>query len=263
MLVPVIFVVALMVTLATAMLESSVFAAKIALHRSVARYSELAVSDGVADFTAELADFVKQNGSSGPWPRATSRTQPKSVCDAGIAAGGCPPFFSTVERTITDASGAVTNTSSADGVRNVQTSGINEARISVVVSATIGAQNGSIIFGSRARLLTYRVFEAAPYAIVSGSRDLTSVNDSLRTAQGDSGGAPAAWGPSAAGGSAPHDTRIHVRLVCAQTAGNDGLPWGNGGAAFEATCNPTASPADAFADKAWTHGNSGAPGWTQ
>ena len=127
-----------------------------------------------------------------------------------------------------------------------------------------------------------------PYALVSGSRDTTTVDGARTTAQGDSGGLaapsdtnavdPNAQPPAAGSAAAQHDTRIHAQLACRtaiadldpakhndqQPAGNDNLPWGNANAqAHEAPCLQPALPADAFAPKIWTNGNTNASGWTQ
>lgn len=280
MLLPIVFLLALMLTLATALLESGLAATKIALHASVASYSAVAVAGGVADFTASLAAFVRQNGTRGPWPAAASHVFPAPLCDAATAGSQCA-LFSTIDATITDPSAPITSGRRRDAASNLQTSVIGERRLSAVVTATISAPNGTIL-GTRTRLLTYRVFEAPPYAIVSGSQDTTTVNGLRTAAQGDTGGAwtkaqdGAPLPPATSQGSAG-DTRIHVQLSCTtviadvvantndqQVRGNDGLPWGNAAnAAHETPCTEKASPADAFADRPWTNGNANASGWTR
>jgi hypothetical protein len=255
MLVPIVFIVAFMLALTGALLENSLRAAKDSLHAAVARYSQAAIADGVADFTHGLASFVARHGASGPWPDGTSSSIAKPVCAAGPTAA-CP-FRYVISATITAASSAGDSTG-ADAVADLQATAIDEQRVSAVVTATVIGPSGARL-GARTRFLTYRVFGAAPYAVISGSRDIATVNGAQAAAQDDSGGAPGAG--SAASGL--DDTRIHVRLTCS-SAGNDGLPWGNAqGEANEAPCVQPDVPADAFRNVRWRNGDTNASGWTQ
>ncbi len=261
MLVPILFLVAFAAALAGVVLENGLVASRTALHASVARYSDAAVGTGVADFTAGLAAFVERHGSRGPWPVNTSRSAERAVC-----AGAACPYRYVVTARITDTAGSDGATTGADrdAATNLQTAVIAEQRLSAVVSVTLRSAAG-ISLGTRTRFLTYRVFGTAPYAVVTGVRDSATVAGSQSAAQGDSGGA-----------TGVADTRIHVRLTCRtaiagvvpfvndqQTAGNDGLPWGNHAqGAYEAPCHTRDEPVDAFRDGRWTNGDAAASGWT-
>lgn len=282
MLVPIVFILALLLTLAGAVLENGLFAAKIALHDSVARSSDVAISNGVANYTAGLANYVKAHGTNGPWPNGTSFAFPQDLCDATIAPQSCP-FSATIDARISGASGGASAVPGSDPALNLQRTAIGEERVSAVLTATISSKAG-VVLGTRTRLLTYRVFTAAPYAIVSGSLDTAAISGSPATGQGDSGGAlpPTADAPEAP--AAPEsanpaplaDTRIHVVLTCStaipnlragrndqQAIGNDGLDWGNAPhAAYETPCHRESSPADSFADESWTSRAEPAAGWT-
>jgi hypothetical protein len=276
-LVPIVFLCGLLLTLGTALLESSLAAARTSLQATVARYSEAAIGNGVAEFSAGLASFVETRGTSGPWPSQLSRSPSRALCAAPAAPTACP-FAYTVTATIVAASAGPTaatafagtaTSGSEESAANLQTAAIGEQRVSAIVTATITNANGTIL-GQRARRLTYRVFAAPPYAVVVGARDAAAVDQARTSAPGDTGGVDG-------GASTARDTRIHVQLTCRtvtpdvvpfandqQPAGNDGLPWGDtAGAAYEAPCPQTASPADAFVDARWASGDADSGGWAQ
>jgi hypothetical protein len=273
MLLPILVIVAFLAALTGAVLENGQRAARVALDAAVARYAAATLADGIADFTTGLAAFVAAHGTGGPWPAATSVSAPKSACAAAPAPAACP-FRYIVSAVITgamvpdDDSGAVTAT-------NVQSEAIDEGRLSAAVTVTIVGADGKTALGSRTRMLTYRVFGSAPFAVISGARDSAAVDGAQSAAPGDSGGTIATVGTPADAGV--DDTRIHVRLTCStvidgvvpfvndqQAAGNDGLPWGNApAAAYEAPCSTPDVPADAFRDERWTNGDGNATGWSQ
>jgi hypothetical protein len=263
MLLPIVFILAFLMALTGALLENGAHTARVAYDAGVGAYADVGLADGVADFTHALAAYIAVNGSAGPWPEP-SPSAPRSACAAGAPAA-CP-FAWIVSATITGAARAG-SAGGTDALSNAQTAAIDEGRISANVTVTIVDAAGNAV-GTRSRLLTYRVFAAPPYAVISGARDSTAIDGSRHAAQGDSGGAVATGGGD--------DTRIHAQLTCKtvtpdvvpftndqQPAGNDGLPWGNAPqAAYEIPCSTDATPADAFADERWTNGDAGASGWT-
>jgi len=275
MLVPIVFIVAFMLALTGALLENSARGAKIALDAAVARYSDITMADAVADFTHGLAAVVERNGAGGPWSYEPSTSAPKSAC-AAQTQPSCP-FHYRIRATITAGSGTGAS-GGADSASNLQAAVINEQRVSASVTVTIVGSTGAML-GARTRFLTYRVFDTAPYAIVSGSRDSATAIGAASAAQGDSGGAAGTSGadPASPAPSGFDDTRIHVRLTCRtvitdvvpfandqQPAGNDGLPWGNAAqAAYEAPCPAADASADVFRDERWGNGDTNATGWTQ
>jgi hypothetical protein len=271
MLVPIVFIVAFMLALTGALLENSLRGAKVTLQAAVARYSDVAIADGVADFTHGLAEVVRLNGASSPWPHEASRSAPKSGCGSVLPC----PFRYTIRAAITSASGD--GTAGGDAAQNLQAAFINEQRVSAIVTVSLTAAAGTPL-GTRTRFLTYRIFDSAPYAVISGSRDIATVNGARSSAQGDSGGAAgSAPAVDSLPGAAFDDTRIHVRLTCRtaienlvpfsndqQIAGNDGLPWGNAAqAAYEAPCTGADAAADIFRDERWGNGDTNPSGWTQ
>jgi hypothetical protein len=271
------FIVAFMVALTGALLETSILGAKAAQNAAITRYSDVTIADGVADFTRGLATLGPAHATRGPGPRGTSRSAVRSGCAPDAAA--CP-FSYTISATITAASNDGDSLGDGDSIAgdsalNVQAAAIDEQRVSARVTTSVMGPESTTL-GTRTRFLTYRVFMTAPYALVSGSRDGATVIGAAAAAQGDSGGAASATGARPAGPATFDDTRIHVRLACAtvtaavvpfvndqQLAGNDGLPWGNAPrAAYEAPCASPDAPVDDFVDERWTNGDTDASGWT-
>lgn len=269
MLVPIVFIVALLCALTGAVLETGAYQARVGLDAAVARAADVAIGDGVADLTGALARFVAANGTGGPWPQP----EPSASRPACASADAERCLFSYVVRARITAASTTSTTTGADAASNLQAAVIDEQRVSAVVTVALTGPAGTVL-GTRTRYLTYRVFGTAPYAVVSGSRDLATDDGQQSAAAGDSGGSDPSAAP--AGAVSFDDTRIHVRLTCRtvianvvpfandqQTAGNDSLPWGNAAqAAYEVPCASPDAPADVFRDERWINGNSDASGWT-
>jgi hypothetical protein len=275
MLAPIFFILAFLAALTGALLEASAHAASADFQAAVARTSDVAIVDGVADFSAGLALFVQAHGSSGPWPKLPSWSARKPAC--ATAAQNCR-FAYRIRAVITAASSPGSASTGSDAAGNLQASAIDEQRVSAIVTATVFGETGEPL-ASHSRFLTYRVFGAAPYAVVTGARDIAAVNGTGAAAQGDSGGSASTPAPklAAPGTEVADDTRIHVRLSCQtaiagvipftndqQPAGNDSLPWGDAPlGAYEAPCASPDAAADTFRSERWTNGDANASGWTQ
>jgi hypothetical protein len=132
--------------------------------------------------------------------------------------------------------------------------------------------------------LTYRVFNSAPYAIVSGVRDGTTVNGLASSAQGDTSGTKALslQGPGAGDNPAPSTTRpnyyrdstLKMLVTCStindlsrpQAApGNEGTPWGVNAQGFELPCqvDRTVDKNALINQTFWENGNDNVGGWTE
>ncbi|HEV3156611.1 MAG TPA: hypothetical protein VGZ00_04630, partial [Candidatus Baltobacteraceae bacterium] len=105
--------------------------------------------------------------------------------------------------------------------------------------------------------LVFRVFNTAPYAIVSGMRDMTTVIGKVGQTVGDTGGNVQELGgsvpvvvvhptPNPSNPSAYTDTTVHAYIHCVNVTNpfdpqdpreNDGLPWdGVQGKAYGLSC---------------------------
>jgi type II secretory pathway pseudopilin PulG len=259
----------IMVLLAGALLTSSLVSAKVAIHEAATRHVATALARGTDDFSRWAANFVYTNRADAQWPAQPQTTAPEAACGAGFAAPTVqtPPcaFFVTTTYHVTGSTTVPLGNGGPAGnatAQNLQTL-VDEQRISADVTATITNASGTVL-GAGTRELTLRVFDAPPYAIVTGTRDVSTVLGSEHAAEGDTGGADEdsrslAQGdgsPDTANPSSYKDTVINVTMTCTNSPansdqsnpnndnhapGNEGLPWGvqdvHGG--FEAPCLPT------------------------
>jgi hypothetical protein len=267
-------------------LTQAVVASKIALQASVARYLEAAAGDGVADLTAGMQYYVKYAGSAGPWQAGAgeSRSPKRPVCAETVAPDECPFTYDIAARVTGSTTASSATGAGTDVAINLQSAVIDEQRVSAQVTVRLYPRQSDKAIGSRTRYLTYRVFNSAPYAIISGVRDGTTENGLATSAQGDTSGAPPLLQP-AAGSERPipdianpdlyRDTTIKLSVTCSTInpaiepqapPGNEGLPWGvdaeNG---YELSCNGGESlQLDMFsAERSWQNGNTRDLRWAE
>jgi hypothetical protein len=306
---------ALIFTLGAAVLTSGVLSARAALDRFVAQETALALRDALASYVTDIRTIVAAQGASGPWPSsqqddpyAHAAANPQALCSSGPAGAACP-FRYALAWTIDGHSNANANANGGPGVggaavaSNVQRSVIDEERVAGSVTVRILDRTGNVV-AERTRSVTLRVFDAEPYAVVAGVREWTVLEGTRAAAQGDDGGTPPRDGtaeladelaPDPAHPDRYRDTRIKVDMDCAEQSahfdegdafadndpsGDDGLPWGVSGHAFEAPCAPTYAqhitlnapggsaypsnpfPINAFAQANWTTGDENGSAWS-
>jgi hypothetical protein len=301
--------VAIIVTLGCAVLTSGALSARATYERLVAHETDLALRDALARYLTDVRVIVAAQGAGGPWP-ASAQTDPFPHAGAraeALCAAQAPvrcPFAYELTWTIDGHSEASNGGANGPALaRALQRSVIDEERIAGSVSVRVLDPAGTVI-AARTRAVTVRVFDAAPYAIVAGVRESTVLAGTRTAAQGDDGGtAPRDGTAELADEPAPdpahpdryRDTRIKVDMDCAEAsphfdendpfadddpAGDDGLPWGVSGAAFEVPCAPAYAksitlnappgstypanpfPIDAFAQAGWTTGETSDGAWS-
>jgi hypothetical protein len=249
--------VALVVAIAMVLLQSALANAKIASQHATARIVASGLERGTGDFVRWAAAAVAARGASTTWSAATVRDGAQTACETNDS--GCASL--TISFAV---AGSTANaTQGASIAANLQDA-LHENRVSATISATLADRSGAIE-AAATRLATIRVFDAPPYAILTGVRDATTMAGSIAAAQGDTAGAPRADANAAASNAPPTpdparpaadtDTTISVTMTCSNSSandnasqpfsddnapGNDGEPWGvSGGSAFEAPCDPT------------------------
>ena len=257
MLAQTLLIVAVTMTLGMALLTNGLISARAAFHSVVSRYADAALIDSVAQVTSNVRGFVQKNGTNGPWPSGKQTLAAGPVCDASVAAAQCPFNYQATWRI--NGSSSPTASPGPDVAQNLQVDVIDEQRLSAEVSVTLTSRSTGEVVGSKTRDLTFRVLRVSPYAVVSGSRDLTTVNGRFGAAQGDNGGTPRTTlligskfndaTPDPAHPDAYHDTTVKVDVTCRNVAPisdpmnanspkqNDGLHWG-AIPAYEEPCVP-------------------------
>jgi hypothetical protein len=168
---------------------------------------------------------------------------------------------------------------------NLQSAVIDEQRVSAQVTVRLYEHQSDKVLGSRTRYLTYRVFNSAPYAIVSGVRDGTTVNGLASSAQGDTSGTPAKPVLSVGGLGDSHiprtdspesyrDSTLQIQMLCMTindptqlqaSPGNEGTMWGVSAPGIELPCHLRSSyDPNAFVVRSeWENGNAQLTGWDE
>jgi hypothetical protein len=263
--------IAVMVLLAGAMLVSSLASATFAVHDAASRNAQLALARGTNEVTAWISNFVQDNGASGALPTQEQLLAVEPLCDGLTARGALGASqtrrcgYVTISYRVTGTTSGVANNAGPDTAENLQTV-VDEQRASVEVMATVTSSSGEAL-AVATRQLTLRLFDAQPWAIVTGVRDVSTVLGSIHAAEGDTAGEAGVGTQSATATPNPldpssfQDTTIHVTMTCAnssansdpsrperdnQPPGNGNLPWGvqSQHGAFEAPCQPTYALSD-------------------
>jgi hypothetical protein len=244
--------VVILAVLALAILTSTLITAKVAAQQLVARTMTTELANGTIDFVNWARFYVSKHGATTAWPTNPTIVPPTPIC---TTAEPCHLFATVAFRII---GGTAESSTGPDPATNLEEA-VSENRISGAVTVTVSNTEGATI-AARTRFETLRVFDAAPYAIVTGVRDSVAMAGSVLAGQGDTGGYRAGYiadfgaTPNPAAPSHVKDTSISVTMSCSNSAenndqhnplndnhqpGNDNLPWGvSGGTAFEAPCSP-------------------------
>jgi hypothetical protein len=270
-----------LMTLVTA--QAGLVGAKIAYQRIARSYADVALTAATGNYLSYAQEEVRKNG-----PDALSMLQPADPPPAGTfnacssdpigsessAAQTCR-FAVTVQVNVA----ASTQTSTGSSVaQSMQAQHVLERRVSVVVEADVvpydaATQTLGAPVASKARYLTIRTFANAPFAALTGVRNLDAAVGSASGGQGDSAGSNA----DARGYRDPSDTGIHVQLDCKQgpnargqtgTAAIasgpslEGLPNAKGWA-VEPPCDFPDQSVDEFNSKTWNAGTDNTTGWSR
>jgi hypothetical protein len=254
-------IVMITLTLGSALLTNGLLSTRAAFHGLTTRYLDAAMTESVANATAQLRAYVQTNGTNGPWPAGVQSLGSGSLCDTSAQAAKCP-FTYQASWQITGSSSPLASPSPGpDLAQNLQIDVINEQRVAAAVTLTMTGRSSGETMGSRTRYLTIRVLRLPPYAIVSGVRDYQTVNGRFTAAEGDTGGVPAdvemrgasrdLASPNPNEPDQYRDTTIKIIVECHDVQSrpdpmaangatqNDGLPWGvNSSRAYEAPCVP-------------------------
>jgi hypothetical protein len=248
--------IAFITVLAGALLTSALIDVKVASHETETRLTSAALARGTNEFVNWAQRYVSKYGASAAWPTSTITDEPEPACLATPTTSSACSSFITIAYAVVGTSAAPNG--GPDLAQNLQAA-LNENRISATVTATITDQNGDVE-SSRTRLVTVRVLEAPPFAIVTGERDAATIANNIGSEEGDTGGYMSSTvvnfqaTPDPSAPSYVKDTTLRVTMSCSNSKendsdsspfannhspGNDFKPWGtSGGSGFETPCAP-------------------------
>jgi hypothetical protein len=265
---------------AAAASQNAYVAARLADQRIARAYAALALTAATANELSYVQEEVRKSGPdalSMPVPADPPPSGAFDACSAdpiGAEGGAQRCRFAVLVN-----AAFVASTRSAQGpslARDVQAQHGFERRVSVEIEVAV-TPSGSASTGSaivrQSRFVTLRTFANAPFASVTGVRDIGSTLAASGAGQGDSAGSNA----SAAGYRDASDTAVHLQLDCKQgfnargrtgtppvTAGPslEGLPGGKGWA-VEPPCDLPRESVDDFQTQRWNAGSEDASGWSR
>ncbi len=187
-------IIASIVVLSAAILTSTIVSAKNALHQIVVAKTQTAMNDATSQFQFWAQKFVAQNGTEADWNSPSSQQAPifRSMC-VGVPVN-CN-YYETLQWKVTGATSgfpAVAGpTSEAVSTAQNMTPAVDEQRVSATITVVVSDATGRTLYGGRSEEVTARVFDVAPYVVVTGTRDLGSDAGATNQSEGDSGGAKA------------------------------------------------------------------------
>jgi hypothetical protein len=266
-------VIAAMLVLTGSILLETLLTARSSLHQAMAARTQTAMTDATASFVqwAQQQVATYGAGNAAAWPAQSAPLQDNNICPvASATTGSTPPpctfaAFDTWQiRGSTNGSSATTNGTPVPGIADAQNLAptVNEQRLAATITVRITDPTGRRTYADRTRDATARIFEAPPYVVVTGERDVTAEVGSIHADEGDTGGAAQPGGLSRQNYSSPNpyfpaddtDTRIITSIDClnrtgfdeneaAQTAVSGAVdysfhPYGNRDWAFEVACDP-------------------------
>jgi hypothetical protein len=276
-------VIAAMLVLTGSILLETLLTARSSLHQAMAARTQTAMTDATASFVqwAQQQVATYGAGNAAAWPAQSAPLQDNNICPvASATTGSTPPpctfaAFDTWQiRGSTNGSNATTNATPAPGIADAQNLAptVNEQRLAATITVRITDPTGRRTYADRTRDVTARIFEAPPYVVVTGERDVTAEVGSIHADEGDTGGSVqvgVASGlsynlPNPTHPSASTDTRIRTSVDCsnrlnfdsaytAQRAAHGEIdysfhPYGNQDWAYEIACDPpngTPAPTEA------------------
>jgi hypothetical protein len=238
-------VLALMLTVSTAVLEMAILTAKAAASHRLAVYLQMGYDRAVSDVQSALAATVTIDTRDGLAKAPPDVAALANLKETPIAVGP-DQIADTV--TVTSAIG----TSGADVAQSQQPAQpVNEGRLSLRITVTV--TNAARQLAQRTTFVTLRLFAQAPYSAVAGVKDETASDPGYtygNTHEGDSGGQPgiAAPTPNVVPPTGIGDTRYYVKFTCIPTNRYD--------------CGYSNPNGQNFANMNWKNGNgTGIGGW--
>jgi hypothetical protein len=273
--IPVFFLLVFIVMIAGTTLEIGAITAQTALTNRANAYADVDMSRAISDYDVYLQNLVSYYGSgvvANPiiQEAPSFANQDIRVCNMPVTSTSDPcPFFFRI--TVSPGESSVASAAGPDSSNELQSNYAGENKFAVGLEVDVlGKYQQSVPLARRLTYLTYRVYNEAPYATLSGSR-VVSTDIGTTSGPGDSAGQ---YDPGPT-----NDTRIHTMAWCQQIGqplasanaapiqgapNSEGLPWGTiGNDAYEVPCLTTSpSPTDNYTTRKWNANQSSATGWS-
>ncbi|HTV74729.1 MAG TPA: hypothetical protein VME66_13615 [Candidatus Acidoferrales bacterium] len=277
MIIPVFFLLIFIVMMAGTTLEIGAITAQTAATNRANAYADVDMSRAISDYDVYLQDLVSYYGSTVVASQYIQQmpafaNQNIRVCNQPAADEGDPcPFYFRI--TVLPGQSTTAGSNGPDSSNELQSNETAENKFAVALEVDVFGklqEAGAQPLAKRLTYLTYRVYNEAPYATLSGSRTVAT-DIGTTSGPGDSAGQ---YDPGPT-----DDTRIHTMAWCQQTGlpvaspnatpfsgkpYSEGLPWGNvpnGG--VEVPCLTTSpSPTDDYTTRQWNANMSAATGWS-
>jgi hypothetical protein len=222
-------VIASIVALSAAILTSTIVSAKNSFHQLVIAKTQTAMNDGTSQFQFWAQKFVAKYGTEADWQAQSAQPTPIFQPMCATNETKCT-FYETLQWKVTGASSAVPAPASSSAPMSTaqnMTPAVDEQRVSATITAIVSDATGRTLYGGRTEEVTARVFNVAPYFVVTATHDLGSNSGAITSSEGDSGGVEDSVeeshyaAPTTANPSAYTDTLLKATIDCDNTTAFD------------------------------------------
>jgi hypothetical protein len=220
-------VIASIVALSAAILTSTIVSAKNSFHQLVIAKTQTAMNDGTSQFQFWAQKFVAKYGTEADWQAQSAQPTPIFQPMCATNETKCT-FYETLQWKVTGASSGVPAPASSSAPMSTaqnMTPAVDEQRVSATITTIVSDATGRTLYGGRTEEVTARVFNVAPFVVVTGTHDLSSSSmPKVQDSEGDSGGAPDnklilfGGAPSVTDPSGYTSTIVKATIDCANTA---------------------------------------------
>lgn len=235
MIVQALVLIAVVAVIGGSILTSSIATTRASLHQALAAQSSTAMSAATADFVAWAQARVRANNARTSWAPGrgpggrSDTTEFRPLCPGSQTSTSTPEpacrHMMYATWTVTGSTTAPPSGDASSGIATNMARSVDEQRIAAVISVHIESENGRHTYASTSREITARIFDASPYVVVTGVREIASRNGSISSAEGDSGGTAAKvpfqeisiQTPDPNNPSLRIDTRVITDVTCENT----------------------------------------------
>lgn len=240
MLVQAMLLIAVIVVISGSLLTNAIVTARAGFAQAVQAQSRTSMSDATADFVSWAQARVRNGGTQASWRRQivggkSDSEEFRPICDPTVAAKSTAAACSHWEHNSWMVTGGTTVGSQTQPAARGQVAGgvkvfnlartVDEQRITAVISVDVESPDGRQTYASDSREVTARIFDAPPWVVVTGVKEVGTMNGSIGAGEGDSGGFSNSPAFSQVAMATPNpglpanvtDTRIITTVTCANS----------------------------------------------